>query len=199
MKTLIGSIEKAFGIEYENMGEFLNGRLLLYQDKSNKKVYYVLNSKASLKQGSTVNIIKDVEYYKNGDDIFAICDQLDIAVTKVIYKKKKKKHVNYDPAFLPKLFDMVSKLYQMDPEYFIDGFKHLRSNTLLHAKMIKKYPEYNDRRLMYDAIDFASDMIEKGEPNVEAIRKASEHYDVPIEVVTSMVQTRMVGFRINYS
>jgi hypothetical protein len=196
---LIKETEIAFDMDYDSIGNFLNGRLLLLQDKSNKEIYYVINSKSTLKQGTTVTIIKDAEYYNSKNESFAVCDRYDVAVTKVVRKKKEQKIDYYNPEFIPKLHDMVTKLYKADPKFFLNGFKKVKSDTLLHSKMIKRFPDYNERKLVYSAVDFASSMIKKGEPNVIAIEKASEYYNVDPTIVSSTVSTRIIGFRMNYS
>lgn len=70
---LIKETEIAFKMNYDSIGDFLNGRLLLLQDKSNQDIFYVLNSRSTLKQGTTVTIIKDAEYYNSKNESFAVC------------------------------------------------------------------------------------------------------------------------------
>jgi hypothetical protein len=189
-------IEKAFNRSLDEMPDFLNGRLLLVQGSTNKDIFFVVNENhPALKYQTAVNLINDVEFYKHGEVTFAVCDILDVAVTKIVIKKKKEE-VTFNAEMLKKLIDATTDLYAKDPQFFVDGFKKLKSETILHSKIIKKYPNKDDRKTIYNAVDFATDMIMKGKPRLEAIGQSAKYYKLPFKMVESYIQTRISGRKL---
>jgi hypothetical protein len=189
------SIEKAFHRSLDEMPDFLNGRLLLLQGSTIKDIFFVVNENhPALKYQTAVNLINDVEFYKHGEFTFAVCDILDVAVTQIVIKKKEE--VTFNAEMLKKLIDATTDLYAKDPQFFVDGFKKLKSETILHSKIIKKYPNKDDRKIIYNAVDFATDMIMKGKPRLEAIGQSAKYYKLPFKMVESYIQTRISGRKL---